>query len=588
MKLRFKRRSKAEVRAQPVPPGRRVPRPKRAAVAGFTGREGEVADISLRRERLLLLGMGTRSDFEAAGALAVARLFSLEHIAIDARGLPAEAAADLAAGASLRAWRFHRFLTRPEPAHIVLDRSRVERIDILVDDVDAAKAAWARLGPGVAGAQFARDLVAEPSNVITPAGFVARLAKLQEEGIGVEVLDAAALRQLGFGGLLAVGGASVNPPCLAVLRWPGHIDAAPVAFVGKGITFDTGGVCLKPGQGMWEMRADMAGAAACAGAILALARRNSPAPAVAVLALAENAIGAASYRPSDVLRLFDGTTVEVVDTDAEGRLVLADALGWTLDRVKPQAVIDLGTLTGSIVTALGHHMAGLFATDDVLAAHVAAAGAAVQELRLAHAARRRLSRGPGFRDRRSAPLQRRLAPARCLPGRRLPAQLRRRHALDAPGHRRRRIAGEGQRPPCRRPHRLGCPPAGPPHRRPLRGPAPGLDPAGRSALRLPGGELLLGEAPIRAQRPADQPGDPLGGARRRQHPVALETAEHQARVERHRRRHVRRGLPLERPGVVPAIGDGPAQQLGPNPGHPGSGQRLRPRDLDPLQWQRPR
>ena len=158
------------------------------------------------------------------------------------------------------------------------------------------------------------------------------------------------------------------------------MSAPPVAFVGKGITFDTGGVCLKPGQGMWEMRADMAGAAACAGAMLALARRKSPSPAVAVLALAENAIGATSFRPGDVLRLFDGTTVEVVDTDAEGRLVLADAILWARDRLRPLAVIDLATLTGSIVTALGHHMAGLFSTDDALAAHLAASGAAVGEL----------------------------------------------------------------------------------------------------------------------------------------------------------------------------------------------------------------
>ena len=159
--------------------------------------------------------------------------------------------------------------------------------------------------------------------------------------MSVEILDAADLREQGIGGMLAVGGASVNSPCLAVLRWRGQIDAPPVAFVGKGITFDTGGVCLKPGQGMWEMRADMAGAAACVGAMLALARRRSPAPAVAVLALAENAIGAASYRPSDVLRIFDGTTVEVVDTDAEGRLVLADALGWALARL--QAAGDRST-----------------------------------------------------------------------------------------------------------------------------------------------------------------------------------------------------------------------------------------------------
>ena len=132
-----------------------------------------------------------------------------------------------------------------------------------------------------------------------------------------------------------------------MLRWRGESDAAPVAFVGKGITFDTGGICIKPADHMWEMRADMAGAAACAGAMLALALRRSPAPAIAVLALAENATGATAYRPGDVLRHAGGITIEVVDTDAEGRLVLADALGWVL-REKPAAIIDLATLTGSV------------------------------------------------------------------------------------------------------------------------------------------------------------------------------------------------------------------------------------------------
>ena len=380
MKVRFRRHSKAPARAQPIPPGAEVPKPKRAAVAGFAGRDGEVAEVSGGRRRRLLLGMGTRTDWEAAGALAVARLFNLEHIALDARGLGAASAASLAAGAVLRAWRFAPLLTRPEPAHIAPGRCRIERIDVLVDEPDAARLHWARIGAGIDGAQLARDLVAEPSNHLTPSGFAARVAALETDGLRVEILDAAALRAQGMGGILAVGGASAHAPCLAVLRWPGLLDAAPIAFVGKGVTFDTGGVCLKAGHGMWEMRADMAGAATCVGTMLALARRRSPAPAVAVLALAENAIGAASYRPSDVLRLFDGTTVEVIDTDAEGRLVLADALGWTVARLKPQAIIDLGTLTGSIVTALGHHMAGLFATEDALAAHVAAAGAAVGEL----------------------------------------------------------------------------------------------------------------------------------------------------------------------------------------------------------------
>ena len=176
-----------------------------------------------------------------------------------------------------------------------------------------------------------------------------------------------------------MGGGSENKPRLAVLRWRGSIEAPPVAFVGKGITFDTGGVCIKPAAGMEEMKGDMGGAAACAGAMLALALRNSPAPAIAVLPLAENATGAASYRPSDVLRLSNGTTVQVVDTDAEGRLVLADALGWTAATYKPQAMIDVATLTGGIIVALGPHMAGLYCNDVALAAQVAAAGQSVCE-----------------------------------------------------------------------------------------------------------------------------------------------------------------------------------------------------------------
>jgi leucyl aminopeptidase len=196
--------------------------------------------------------------------------------------------------------------------------------------------------------------------------------------VQIHVLTGAALAQARLGGLLAVGQASVHPPALAILRWAGAHAAPPVAFVGKGITFDTGGICIKPADHMWEMRADMAGAAACAGAMLALALRRSPAPCMAVLALAENAIGGNAYRPSDILRHASGTTVEVIDTDAEGRLVLMDALGWATTQ-NPAAIIDLATLTGSVVTALGHVMAGLFDNDAGLAASVAAAGAAVGE-----------------------------------------------------------------------------------------------------------------------------------------------------------------------------------------------------------------
>jgi leucyl aminopeptidase len=176
-----------------------------------------------------------------------------------------------------------------------------------------------------------------------------------------------------------VGGGAVHGPRLVVLRWPGKVKAAPVACVGKGICFDTGGISIKPATGMEDMRADMAGAAAAAGAMLALAIRQSPAPAVAVLALAENAIGAASYRPGDILRSYSGKTIEVLDTDAEGRLILADALAYTAARFKPRAMIDLATLTGSIITALGHHRAGVFGNDEALSAALMAAGEAVAE-----------------------------------------------------------------------------------------------------------------------------------------------------------------------------------------------------------------
>lgn len=382
MTPRFMRRSDAAARAIPVPLGAVPPRHEAAARAGFVDRVGRVAEVLTRKRRLLLVRCD--ADLEAAGAVAVARLASLEHIAIDARGFSAPEAARLAAGAVLRAWRFRRFLTIPDldrapresPAP---ERSMLERLDVMVADPEAAREAWAALAPGVEGARFARDLVVEPGNALTPGLFADRLRALTEHGVELEVLQGERLAAEGLNGLLAVGRASANPPCLVVLRWPGTLAVQPVMFVGKGITFDTGGVCIKPAAGLWEMCGDMAGAAACAGAMLALARRRSPSPAVAVLPLAENMIGADSYRPGDVLTLHGGTTVEIVDTDAEGRLVLADALSWGIATYKPRAVIDLATLTGSIITALGHDMAGLFATDDVLAAHLASSGAAVDE-----------------------------------------------------------------------------------------------------------------------------------------------------------------------------------------------------------------
>ncbi len=367
--------------AVPVVLGAVLPEALRAAAAadGFTGAADTQCKVLTGQGRVLLVGLGSPAALDEevmrrAGARAAAALMGVAHVALDAHGLAPRAAAGFAAGACLRAWRFDRYHSR-----VAEGAARLVSIDLLTDTPDSVEAAWRSVSAGVRGALFARDLVGEPGNVLTPQEFALRLQGLARHGIAVGVLARAELERQGLGALLAVGQGSVHPPVMAVLRWKGRLKAAPVAFVGKGITFDTGGICIKPAEGMELMRGDMAGAAAAAGAILALALRNSPTPAIAVLPIAENATGAASYRPGDVLRSFSGKTIEVVDTDAEGRLVLADALAWTARQHRPRAMIDLATLTGSIVTALGHHMAGMFDSDEALAAKVAAAGREVGE-----------------------------------------------------------------------------------------------------------------------------------------------------------------------------------------------------------------
>jgi leucyl aminopeptidase len=344
-----------------------------AASNGFTGAPNTVCDILGGARRVLLAGVGTdRLAMIEAGATAAAHSLRQPAVVADVRGLTAKHAASFLEGMCLRAWRTDHLRTRA-----LENAPRLAIVQALAADPALANA-WARRKAVVEGALFARALVTEPSNILTPSGFVDRLSRLTDLGVSLTVLRGDALHEAGLTGLLAVGGGSAQPPALAVLRWPGSIGTPPVVFVGKGITFDTGGISIKPADHMWEMRADMAGAAACAGAMLALALRRCPAPAMAVLALAENTTSESAYRPSDVLRHADGTTIEVVDTDAEGRLVLMDALGWAV-RQSPAAIIDLATLTGSVVTALGHEMAGLYSNDDGLAASVAAAGAAAGE-----------------------------------------------------------------------------------------------------------------------------------------------------------------------------------------------------------------
>jgi leucyl aminopeptidase len=346
-----------------------------AAAAGFRGAAGQVLEPAAV-PRTVLVGLGaaaTRLEAEQAGAAAAARLADAPHaVLLAGDGVGGATLAWLAAGIALRSWRFDACRTRDiTPA--------LARLTIVGDVPTSGRDSLERAMAAARGCLFARDLVSEPANRLTTRSFVKRLEGLAEFGIHVDVLGRKRLARDGYNALLAVGAGSETPPRLAVLRWRGTIAAAPVVFVGKGVVFDTGGLSIKPAEGMAAMRADMAGAAACAGALLALALRRSPAPAAAVLALAENATGAASYRPSDVIRMASGHSVEIVDTDAEGRLILAEALHYAAANLKPRAMVDAATLTGAIVSALGHHRAGLFGNDASLMAALAAAGQTVGE-----------------------------------------------------------------------------------------------------------------------------------------------------------------------------------------------------------------
>lgn len=307
----------------------------------------------------------------AAGAALAAALCAERRLAVDAADLPPQAAAAIAAGACLRA---------PAPSLRTLPEEtpwRLRRLDVHLQEWRAAEVAWARLAAGVEGARLAIELVSAPANRLTPKMMAERLTGLA--GVEVDVLKPTALAEQGFGALLGVARGSANPPRVVVLRRKGAFRAKPLVLVGKGVTFDTGGVSLKPAAGMEEMKADMAGAAAIAGCMHALAVRESPAPVIAVLGLVENMPGASAQRPGDVVHAVDGSSIEIIDTDAEGRLVLADCLAWARQRFDPVAIVDLATLTGSIVVALGGRRAGLFASDAALGAAVAAAGRKVAE-----------------------------------------------------------------------------------------------------------------------------------------------------------------------------------------------------------------
>ena len=334
-----------------------------------------------RARRLLLVGLGGKRDDEAVwervgGALAARLLTSGEtRLVVDLRGLEldGEAAARLAFGAAARSWRYDIYRTKLSAKA----KPTLEEV-VVVGGGDEAASAWQRKAALLEGISFARMLVTEPANIIFPISFVER-CQAAMEGLGVEfeILDEAAMRQLGMGALLGVAQGSAQPPRLLAMRWNGAAaKSRPVVFVGKGVTFDTGGISIKPAAGMEAMKWDMGGAAAVAGAMLSLATRKAKANVVGICGLVENMPDGNAQRPGDVVTSLSGQTIEVINTDAEGRLVLADACTWAQRQYKPEVLIDLATLTGAMIIALGFEYAGMFANDDGLAEKLAAAGQA--------------------------------------------------------------------------------------------------------------------------------------------------------------------------------------------------------------------
>lgn len=352
-----------------------------AAQARFDGAAGSVAETAavdgVRVLRLLLVGIGDASvaDAERGGAALVARLQTsgVTGAAVDFGALDNDGAVlGFAAGARLRAWRHDAYRTR------LTDNQKISLKTLTIaspfGDLEPRFAAAQAIAAGV---RLTQDLVAEPGNIIYPESFVERCLHLVGLGIEIDVLDEKAMQALGMGALLGVAQGSVRPPRLLVMRWNGgNPGDKPVVFIGKGVTFDTGGISLKPGPGMEMMKWDMGGAGAVAGAMKALAGRKAKANVVGICGLVENMPDGNAQRPGDIVTSLSGQTIEVLNTDAEGRLVLCDCITWAQNTYAPNVIVDLATLTGAMVIALGHEYAGMFANDDDLASALTKAGEA--------------------------------------------------------------------------------------------------------------------------------------------------------------------------------------------------------------------
>ncbi|MTV13378.1 MULTISPECIES: leucyl aminopeptidase [Bradyrhizobium] len=360
---------------------------KRAAAANqFKGKSGAILDIlapeGIKVERLIVIGTGKpadlkEKDFLKFGGAVAGKLNagsgSMNVIAeLPDAAMAAGQAAAIATGIRLRAYKFDRYKTKKKDGE---DGALRADVSIAVDDVAAARKAYAPEASVVDGVNLARELVNEPPNVLYPEEFARRASQLRKLGVSVEVLDVKAMTKLGMGALLGVAQGSARPGRTVIMRWNGGKKSeAPVAFVGKGVCFDTGGISIKSAGGMEDMKGDMGGAACVVGLMHALAARKARVNAVGAIGLVENMPDGNAQRPGDIVTSMSGQTIEIINTDAEGRLVLADVLWYVAKKFKPKFMVDLATLTGAIMVALGTDHAGMFSNNDELAERLTKVG----------------------------------------------------------------------------------------------------------------------------------------------------------------------------------------------------------------------
>ncbi|MBU2533581.1 MAG: leucyl aminopeptidase [Alphaproteobacteria bacterium] len=367
-----------------------------AGVAGFTGQAKRTIEVlapgQMPDKRLIVAGIGDTEKFtakdwvkvggRAAGLLGGAKTSEVG-IVVDMSHADdlAAAAADLAMGALLRNYKFDKYKSKKSDDDEKNGASNLERIKILTAKPDAAAKAFQEREAIAKGVALARDLVNEPANVLGPIEFADECEKLRDLGVEVEILDVPALEELKMSSLLAVAQGSERPARVAVMQWHGAKSkrSKPLCFIGKGVVFDTGGISIKPAGGMEDMKGDMGGAATVTGLMAALAGREAPINAVGIVGLVENMPSGTAQRPGDIVTSMSGQTIEVINTDAEGRLVLCDLLWYARERFNPRFMINLATLTGAIIVALGKEYAGLFSNDDRLAAELSEAGEATGE-----------------------------------------------------------------------------------------------------------------------------------------------------------------------------------------------------------------